>query len=86
MTITGIDRPNAQSILVELSPGMTGFASHRHFAAWTGLCPSNNENSGKRRSGGGRRGNATLCAVPVESVQAAARTHTTASSVASRRH
>ncbi|MDE0083976.1 MAG: hypothetical protein OXT72_15170 [Gammaproteobacteria bacterium] len=29
----GVDRSSAQSILVEFSPCMTEFSSHRHFAA-----------------------------------------------------
>ena len=75
MTIPGIDRSSAQSILVELGPDMTVFPSQRHCAAWAGLCPGNNESAGKRRSGRARRGNSTLRAVLVECAHAAARTH-----------
>ena len=51
------------------------FGNAHRFAAWAGLCPSNNESAGKRRAGRARRGNQTLRAVLIESAHAAARTH-----------
>ena len=75
MTIPGIDRASARAILIELGPDITVFASHRHCAAWAGLCPGNNESAGKRRTGRTRRGNTTLREVLIECAHGAARTH-----------
>ena len=75
MTIPGIDRHSARAILIELGPDISVFASHRHCAAWAGLCPGNNESAGKRRTGRTRRGNTTLREVLIECAHGAARTH-----------
>ena len=66
---------SACAILIETGPDVAVFGAARRLAAWAGLCPSNNESAGKRRSGHGRPGNKTLRAVLVECAQAAARTH-----------
>ena len=73
-TLPGVSRESAMAILVELGPDMSVFASARHCAAWTGICPGNNESAGKRRSGRIRRGNPILRAILVECAQAAVRT------------
>ena len=49
----------------------------RNCAAWAGICPGNNENAGKRRSGGIRHDNPTLRAVLIECAHAAVRTRDT---------
>ena len=74
MTIPGIDHPSACAILIELGPDIHVFPSHRHCAAWAGLCPGNNESAGKRRTGQTRRGNTTLREVLIECAHGAART------------
>ena len=53
---------------------MSVFASARHCAAWTGICPGNNESAAKRRSGRIRRGKPVLRAILVECAHAAVRT------------
>ena len=73
-TLPGVSRDSAMAILVELGPDMSVFASARHCAAWTGICPGNNESAGKRRSGRIRRGNPILRAILVECAHAAVRT------------
>ena len=73
-TLPGVSRESAMAILVELGPDMSVFASARHCAAWTGICPGNNESAGKRRSGRIRRGNPILRAILVECAHAAVRT------------
>ena len=70
-TLPGVSRESAMAILVELGPDMSVFASARHCAAWTGICPGNNESAGKRRSGRIRRGNPVLRAILVECAHAA---------------
>jgi len=74
VTLPGAGRESAMAILVELGPDMSGFASARHCAAWTGICSGNNESAGKRRSGRIRRGNSILRAILVECAHAAVRT------------
>ena len=64
-TIPGIDRTSACAILIEAGPDVAVFGAARRLAAWAGVCPGNNESTGKRRSGRGRRGNKTLRAVLV---------------------
>ncbi len=73
-TIPGIDAASARAIVIELGPDINAFASHRHCAAWAGLCPGNNESAGKRRCGRTRRGNTTLREVLIECAHGAART------------
>ena len=73
-TLPGVSRESAMAILVELGPDMSVFASARHCAAWTGICPGNNESAGKRRNGRIRRGNPILRAILVECAHAAVRT------------
>ena len=73
-TIPGVNRESAMAILIELGPDMSVFPSARHCAAWTGICPGNNESAGKRRSGRIRRGNPILRAILIECAHAAVRT------------
>ena len=73
-TIPGIDRIAASTILIEIGPDIEAFASGKHFAAWAGLCPGNNESAGKRRNARTRMGSRTLRASLVECAHGAART------------
>ena len=54
-TLPGAGRESAMAILVELGPDMSGFASARHCAAWTGICPGNNESAAADGYGGETR-------------------------------
>ena len=47
--VPGIDRAAARAILVELGPKADSFPARRHCAAWAGLCPGNNESTGKNK-------------------------------------
>ena len=76
-TITGVAERVSQVILAELGPDMDRFASDRHAASWTAICPGNDESAGKRRSGKTRRGNPYLRAALIEAANAAARTKDT---------
>jgi transposase len=73
-TIPGIGDLAAQLILAEIGTDLSAFPSARHFAAWVGLAPANNESGGKTRPAGVRKGGKVLRSVLVECAQAAART------------
>jgi transposase len=47
--IPGVDRRVAEVVLAEVGPHMSPFPTHRHIAAWAGMCPGNEESAGKRR-------------------------------------
>ena len=60
MSIPGVDRINAITIIAEIGVDMSRFQSPAHLASWAGLCPGNNESAGKKRSGKSRKGNVFL--------------------------
>ena len=74
-TLPGIDQDSACAILIELGPDIQVFPSHRHCAAWAGLCPGNNESAGKKRHGTTRKGNTVLRSILIECAHGAARTN-----------
>jgi transposase len=57
MTIPGIDRKTAWTIVAELGVDMSVFEDAKHLASWAGLCPGNRESGGKRMSGRTRKAN-----------------------------
>jgi len=73
-TVPGIDRPGAAMLLVEIGTDMSVFGSAERIASWVGICPGNNESTGKRKSGRIRRGNPWVRRLLCEFAQAAART------------
>jgi len=50
MTIPGIKRNSAITIISEIGTDMGQFSSHRRLAAWAGLAPGCNESAGKKKS------------------------------------
>ena len=50
MTIPGIDRNSAITILSEIGTDMSQFSSHYKLTSWTGLAPGCNESAGKKKS------------------------------------
>jgi transposase len=77
MQIPGVDRIVAGILIAELGTDMTVFHSARHVAAWTGICPGNNESAGKRKSTNIRKGNVYLKTALVEAATSASRTRGT---------
>jgi transposase len=57
VTIPGIERITAWTLISELGPDMSLFAVAKHLASWAGLCPGNRESGGKRLSGRTRKAN-----------------------------
>jgi len=76
-TIPGVGQKITELILAEVGPDMSRFSSHKHLAAWAGLCPGNNESAGKRYSGRTRKGSPWLREGLVEAARAAAHTKNT---------
>ena len=64
--IPGVDRVVAMTIIAELGIDMTIFPTAGHAAAWTGICPGNNESAGKRVGKATRRGNVHLTTALVQ--------------------
>ena len=50
MTIPGIDRNSAISILSEIGTDMSQFSNHYRLTSWAGLAPGCNESAGKNKS------------------------------------
>ena len=50
MTIPGVDRNSAISILSEIGTDMNQFSSHYRLASWAGLAPGCNESASKKKS------------------------------------
>ena len=57
LTIPGIDRKTAWTIVAEVGVDLSAFPDAKHLASWAGLCPGNRESGGKRVSGRTRKAN-----------------------------
>ncbi len=57
LTVPGIQRRLAWSLVAEIGPTVEAFPSAGDLASWAGICPGNNESAGKRKSGTTRKGN-----------------------------
>src|SRR2546428_14116220 len=71
MTIPGIDRKTAWTLVAELGVDMSVFADAQHLASWAGLCPANRESGGKRMSGRTRKANSYVRRAMCQSAWAA---------------
>jgi transposase len=60
MQIPGVDWVTAASILAEIGPDMSVFATARRLAAWAGVAPGNYESAGKPKGAATRKGNVFL--------------------------
>jgi len=45
--VNGIDVQVTQTVIAEVGVDLNAFPSERHFASWLGLCPTNDQSSGK---------------------------------------
>jgi transposase len=54
--IPGVGKITAQAILAEIGTDMDQFPDEAHLASWAGVCPSQNESAGKRKSGKTKKG------------------------------
>lgn len=73
MTIPGVKRRTAATLLVETGGDMTRFPTAAHLCSWGAMCPGLNESAGKRRTGKTREGNRYLRGALIESALASTR-------------
>jgi hypothetical protein len=50
-TLPGIDWMGAAVLVVEIGDDMSVFGSAQRMTSWVGMCPGNNESTGKLKSG-----------------------------------
>jgi transposase len=72
-TIPGVGVLSATIIVAEIGRDMSRFATAGHLVAWAGLCPSQNESAGKRKSSRLRKGAPWLKVALVQCAWAATR-------------
>ncbi len=72
-TIPGVSTLGATIILSEIGRDMSRFPTAGHLLAWAGLCPSQNESAGKRKSSRLRKGAPWLKTLLVQCAWAASR-------------
>jgi len=73
VTIPGVSNLSALTILSEIGPDMSRFATAGDLVAWAGLCPTQNESAGKRRRGRLRKGAPWLKTMLIQCAWAAKR-------------
>jgi transposase len=77
LTIPGIDRKTAWTIVAEIGVELSAFADAKHLASWAGLCPGNRESGGKRMSGRTRKANRYVKRAMCQAAWAASHTQQT---------
>lgn len=71
--ITGVGKRSAEVIISEIGHDMSRFPTDAHLCSWAGLCPSNNESAGKRKSGKSSKGNRHLKCILIQCAKSAKR-------------
>jgi transposase len=77
LTIPGIDRKTAWTIVAEVGVDLSAFSDAKHLASWAGLCPGNRESAGKRMSGRTRKANRYVKRAMCQAAWAASHTKNT---------
>lgn len=77
VTITGVGKRAAETIIAEIGVDMDRFPTAGHLASWAGMCPGNNITGGKRRSGRPSHGNRWLKEILNQCAWAAGRSRDT---------
>ena len=72
--IPGVGRRVAEEVLAEIGTDMSRFATAKHLASWTRICPGNHESGSKQRHASIGPGNHWLRSALVEAARAAALT------------
>ncbi len=71
--IPGIETKTAEVVLAEATTHMEAFPDERHFAAWAGVAPGNNESAGTKKKCGVRKGNPALKEALIQAAKCASR-------------
>jgi transposase len=77
MSITGVEKKSAESVIAEIGVDMGQFPSEAHLASWAGVCPGNNESAGKRKSGKTTKGDTWLERTLIQAAYAASKAKNT---------
>lgn len=77
VTMTGIKKDTAATIIAEIGVNMEQFPTSKHIASWAGLSPGNNESAGKRKSTRTVKGNPHIKSALCEAAWAASRSKNT---------
>jgi transposase len=77
VTIPGIDRVTAWTIVAEIGADLSAFPEPKQLASWTGLCPGNRESGGKKMSGRTRKANRYIKRAMCQAAWAATHTKNT---------
>jgi transposase len=77
LTIPGIDRKTAWTIIAEIGADLSAFPDAKRLASWAGLCPGNRESAGKRMSGRTRKANRYVKRAMCQAAWAASHTKNT---------
>ena len=77
LTIPGIDRKTAWTIIAEVGADVSAFADARRLTSWAGLCPGNRESGGKRFNGRVRKANRYVKRAMCQAAWAASHTKNT---------
>jgi len=77
LTIHGVDRKTAWTIVAEVGVDWSAFADAQHLASWAGLCPGNRESGGKRMRAGTRKANRYVKRAMCQAAWAASHTKNT---------
>ena len=74
ITIPGVQKDTAASILAEIGDDMSAFPSDAHLASWAGVSPGNNESAGKKKGTRTTKGNKGLKCALCQAAWAASKT------------
>jgi transposase len=77
ISIPGIERKTAWTLMAEIGVDMNVFGDARHLASWAGVCPGNRESGGRRMSGRTRKANRYVKRAMCQSAWAASHTKQT---------
>jgi transposase len=72
--IPGIDRVAAENLVAEIGVNVSQFPTAGHLSSWVGMCPGQNESTGRQHSGKTRKGSPWLGRTLTQAAWAASRT------------
>jgi hypothetical protein len=73
MTMPGVSKTSAMTLLAELGPDLSSFPSAEALSSWVGICPGNNQSASKHGPTSIRKGNVHIKRILCEMANAAAK-------------